>query len=180
MTSGEPAFLVVGYVSKPHGTRGELLVEPLTDHPGDAFVPGMVLRTEDGETGQPDADLPPLRIDGVRPFQRGWLISFGGVTDRNAADFFRGRYLLIERERLSELGEGEIFFHQLLGMEIVTVDGSPVGEVTEVYERRPADLLEVRTAHGTVLVPFLDWIVREVDVAGRRMVIDPPEGLLEP
>ena len=61
----------------------------------------------------------------------------------------------------------------------MTVGGASVGEVIEVYELRPADLLEVRTGKGTVLIPFLEWVVREVDVAGGRIVIDPPEGLLE-
>ena len=55
-----------------------------------------------------------------------------------------------------------------------------VGEVIEVYELRPADLLEVRTDRGTVLVPFVETMIRELDVAGGRLVIDPPEGLLEP
>lgn len=179
MNEGEPAFLVVGHVSKPHGTQGELFVQPLTDHPGNVFVPGVVLRLGDGDSGVPDPDLPPLRVDEVRPFQQGWLVSFGGVESRNAADLLRGRYLLMERDRLPPLAEGEVFFHQLPGMEVVMVDGTRVGEVTEVFELRPADLLEVRTQKGTVLIPFLQPMVRSVDVEGKRVVIDPPEGLLD-
>ena len=179
MTTEEPAFLVVGHVSKPHGMRGELFVQSLTDHPDDVFVSGVVLRQGAADSQAPDPDLPPLRVEEARPFQKGWLISFGGVEDRNAADFLRGRYLLAERERLPALAEGEVFYHQLLGMEVVTVQGARLGEVSEVYELVPADLLEVRTELGTVLVPFLDRIVREVDVAGGRLVIDPPDGLLD-
>jgi 16S rRNA processing protein RimM len=178
-TRGLPDYLVVGHVAKPHGTRGELLVQPLTDHPGDVFAPGVVLRPADAAGSEPDSDLPPLRIDGVRPFQRGWLVSFGGVEDRDAADLLRGRYLLIERTRLPELAEGEVFLHQLLGLAVETAAGARIGEVTEVYEVRPADLLEVRTEKGTVLIPFVASIVREVDVGGGRILIDPPEGLLE-
>jgi 16S rRNA processing protein RimM len=174
-----PDFLVVGHVAKPHGTRGELFVQPLTDHPGDVFVPGVVLRPADAAGALPDPDLPPLRIDSVRPFQRGWLVGFGGFEDRSAADLMRGRYLLIERARLPPLAEGEVFLHQLLGLEVLTVQGKRVGEVIEVYEMRPADLLEVRTERGTVLIPYLETVVREVDVAGGRLVVDPPEGLLE-
>ena len=180
MRAEEPAFLVVGHVRKPHGTRGELLVDSLTDHPGDVFVSGVVLRLGDGAGREPDADQPPLRIEGVRPFQNGWLVAFDGVEDRNAADRLRGRYLMVERSRLPELAEGELFYHQLLGMQVFTADGARVGEVSEVYERRPADLLEVRREQGgTVLLPFLAHWVRELDVEGRRLVIDPPEGLLD-
>ena len=179
MTRAEPAFLVVGHVSKPHGTRGELFVQLLTDHPDDLFVPGVILRPGDAEGQGPDPHLPALQVEEARPFQKGWLVSFKGVESRGAADFLRGRYLMVERERLPALAEGEVFYHQLLGMEVVTTQGVRLGEISEVYELLPADLLEVRTEQGTVLVPFLDRIVRNVDVAGRRLVIDPPDGLLD-
>lgn len=175
-----PAFLVVGHVRKPHGTRGELVVEGLTDHPGDVFVSGVVLRVGDASGNDPDPDLAPLLVESTRPFQDAWLVYFAGVADRNAADRLRGRYLLIERGHLPARAAGEVLYHELLGVEVFTVDGARLGEISEVYEQRPADLLEVRTARGTVLVPFLEHWIRELDVPGRRLVIDPPEGLLEP
>ena len=177
MAADEPAFLVVGYVRRPHGIRGELFVESLTDHPGDVFVPGVVLRP--GEDDQPDPAAEPLTIESTRPFQDGWLVAFEGVEDRNASDVLRGRYLLIERARLPELAADEVFQHQLIGMRVFTADGAELGEVTELFDLRPANLLEVRTARGRVLVPWLEHMIKEVDVAGRRIVIDPPEGLLD-
>ena len=179
MTREEPEFLVVGYVSKPHGMRGELFVQLLTDHPDDLFSPGVTMRPGDTDRQEPDPHLSALQVEEARPFQKGWLVSFQGVDSRDAADILRGRYLMVERERLSTLAEGEVFYHQLLGMEVVTAQGVRLGEISEVYELLPADLLEVRTEEGTVLVPFLDRIVRNVDVAGRRLVIDPPDGLLD-
>ena len=179
MTREEPAFLVVGYVSKPHGMRGELFVQLLTDHPDDLFIPGAIMRPGDADGQEPDPHLSALQVEEARPFQKGWLVSFQGVDSRDAADLLRGWYLMVERERLRTLAEGEVFYHQLLGMEVVTAQGVRLGEIIEVYELLPADLLEVRTEDGTVLVPFLDRIVRKVDVAGRRLVIDPPDGLLD-
>jgi 16S rRNA processing protein RimM len=179
MAADEPAFLVVGQVRKPHGTKGELVVEPLTDHPGDVFVSGVVLRPGDERGRAPDPEQPPLVVEGARPFQNGWLVTFGGVADRDQGDRLRGRYLLMERALLPPLAEGEVFKHQLVGLEVFTVDGARVGEVIEVYELRPADLLEVRTGRGKVLVPFVPHMIRAVDVAGGRIVIDPPEGLLD-
>lgn len=176
----EPAFLVVGYVRRAHGTRGELVVEGLTDHPGDVYVSGVVLRAADARGREPDPGAASLRIAGVRPFQDDWLVTFAGVADRDAAAALRGRYLMIERERLPPPAAGEVLYHQLLGIEVFTADGARVGEISEVFEQRPADLLEVRTPKGTVLVPFLEGWIRELDVAGRRLVIDPPAGLLEP
>ena len=178
---GLPEHLVVGQVARPHGTRGELFVQLLTDHPGDVFAPGVVLRMADAAGAAPDPDLPPLRVEGARPFQRGVLVVFGGVEDRDAADLLRGRFLMIDRSLLPELAEGEVFLHQLRGLRVETVAGAEVGEVIGVYEVPPNNLLEVRRAssRGTVLIPFAASIVQEVDVERGRLVIDPPEGLLE-
>ena len=177
--TAQPAFLVVGHVRRSHGTRGELVVESLTDHPGDVFVSGVVLRAADASGRAPDPDAAPLRVDSVRPFQEAWLVCFGGIEDRNAADRMRGRYLMLERDKLPEPAAGEVRQWELIGVEVFTPDGTRVGAITQVYEQRPADLLEVKTARGTVLVPFVSHWIRELDVAARRLVLDPPEGLLE-
>ena len=174
-----PTHLVVGHLTRPHGTRGEFLCGILTDHPESVFAPGVVLSLGGEDDNQPDPDLPPLRIESVRPFQRGVLVEFGGVDDRNQAELLRGRYLFRAAEELEPLAEGEVFYHQLLGMKVVTTSGEDVGEITEVFEMEPADLLQVQGDDRQVMVPFLEHIVVEVDPVSRRMVIDPPEGLLE-
>lgn len=175
----DPRYLVVGHLNKPHGTKGELFVWPLTDHPEGTYTPGVVLRMGPPEADEPDPDLPPLRVEGVRPFRRGFLVSFAGVTDRDGAEALRGRYLYRPIEELEPLAAGEVFYHQLLGMEVVTAEGRVVGQIREVYELRPADLLEVRGEAGTHMIPFVDSIVVSVDREGGRMVIDPPAGLLD-
>lgn len=175
----DPRFLVVGHLNKPHGTKGEIFVWPLTDHPEGVYAPGVVLRVGDGESRDPDPDLPPLRVRQVRPFRRGYLVSFGGIEDRTQAELFVGRYLFREIEALEPLAEGELYYHQILGMEVFTRDGRRVGEVTELYELRPADMLEVRDGDRQVLIPFLESVIVSVDVEAGRLVVDPPEGLLD-
>jgi 16S rRNA processing protein RimM len=175
----DPRFLVVGHLTKPHGIKGDLFVSPLTDHPGSAFAPGVVLLLGLPEGDQPDPDLPPLRVESARPFRRGWLVSFGGVDDRNQADLLRGRYLYRPAEEVEPLAEGEIFYHQLLGMHVVTVGGDDVGCVTEVYELAPRHLLEVTGDGAQRLIPFSDEVVVQVDADERTLVIDPPPGLLD-
>jgi 16S rRNA processing protein RimM len=174
-----PDHLVVGFVSKPHGIRGEVYVQPLTDHPEGIFAPGVVLfpGAEDGRS--PDVDAPPLRVEAARPMKRGLLVRFGGMRTRNDAEELRGTYLLSPVEDLAPLGEGEVFYHDLLGLEVETVGGGRVGTVREVFEQSPSDLLEVRTPRGTLLIPFVRAVVVEVDLDGGRLVVDPPDGLLE-
>jgi 16S rRNA processing protein RimM len=175
----DPRFLVVGHLNKPHGTKGELFVWSLTDHPERVFVPGAALSAGDEDARAPDPDMPPLRIVDVRPFRSGYLVSFAGVRDREGAERLRGRYLLTGIESVAPREEGELFYHELLGMEVVTRQGQALGEIVEVYELRPADLLEVHGPAGEVMIPFMSHIVVEIDRENRRMVVDPPEGLLD-
>ncbi len=180
MGSEAPSFLVVGHLNKPHGTKGELFVWPLTDHPESAFAPGVALRVGDASGDAPDPFFPPLEVETVRPYRRGYLVKFVGTADRNGAERLRDRYLLRPFEELEGLAEGEVFYHQLLGMIVETSDGTSVGRVVEVYEIRPADMLEVEDEEGrSRLIPFTKQVVRAVDVDSGRVVIDPPEGLLD-
>lgn len=176
----DPRFLVVGHLNRPHGTKGEIFVWPLTDHPESTYAPGVVLYLGSGDTGEPDPDLPPLRVETVRPFRKGYLVGFGGMDDRGQAERFQGYYLLRSVEELEPPAEDELFYHELLGLTVRTVEGTRVGVVREVFELRPADLLEVTRDDGrAAMIPFVGDILVEVDLDEGVLVIDPPEGLLE-
>jgi len=175
---GEPEHLIVGQISKPHGTRGEVLIWPLTDDVAEVFAPGRELLLGDEEGGLAE-DARGLVVETVRPYRQGILVRFEGLPDRTAVEPLAGRYLLLPIEELRPLEEGEVYYHQLLGAEVVTVDGETVGRVREVYEAAPADLLEVKGPGKTHLIPFVERIVRRVDVESKRIVIEPPPGLLE-
>jgi 16S rRNA processing protein RimM len=175
----DPRHLVVGHLNKPHGTKGEFFVWPLTDHPESVFAPGVVLLLGEEHENEPNPDLPRLRVESVRSFKKGVLVCFGGVDSRTQAELLRGRYLFQATDQLVPLQEGEFYYHDLLGMTVATVDGVEVGSVAEVFELSPADLLEVHGPTGIVMIPYLDHIVVQVDAAQRRIVIDPPDGLLD-
>jgi len=174
-----PEHLVVGHVTKAHGTKGELFVWPLSDRADDVFVPGRELVVGDADGEVADA-APTVRIEAVRPFKRGLLLKLENIDDRSVADGLAQRYLLVPPDAVPPLEEGEVFYHQLLGIGVETVTGEAVGRVREVYETEPHHLLEVEAADGRLhLIPFAARIVTEVDVDGGRIVIDPPDGLLD-
>jgi 16S rRNA processing protein RimM len=178
MAVAEPEHLVVGHLSKAHGTRGELLVWLLTDRPEVVFAPGqrLLLGTDTGQVAEPAAEL---EIEASRPFKRGLLVRLVGVEDRNAAERLANRYLLAPRAELDEGAEEGVYYHQLLGLLVQTTDGAVVGRVREVYETEPRHLLEVKGQGRVHLIPFSPEVVRSVDLEGGRLVIDPPVGLLE-
>ena len=173
-----PQHLVVGHLNKAHGTKGEIFIWPLTDHPESTFAPGVDLYLGDANGDLPTDPLM-LRIEASRAYRRGFLVRFERVQDRRGMEDLLGRYVLRAMEQLEELEEGETFYHDLLGMEVFTVEGEPIGEVIEIYELKPADLLEVRGPDKTFMIPYISQMVQSVSVADNRIVLDPPPGLLE-
>lgn len=173
-----PQHLVVGHLNKAHGTKGEVFIWPLTDHPESTFAPGVDLYLGDAN-GDLSTDAPTLRIEASRAYRRGFLVRFEGVQDRREVEDLLGRYVMRAMEQLEELKEGETFYHDLLGMEVVNIEGERVGEVIEIYELKPADLLEIRGPEKTFLIPYISEMVRSVSVAENRIILDLPPGLLE-
>ena len=161
---------VAARVGRPHGLRGEVTVQVHTDDPESRFVPGAVFETEPAERG-------PLTLRSVRVHQGIYLLGFEGHPDRNAAEALRGTRLLVAEE---DEGDDDAWREEdLLGFAVVLPDGTHVGTVSALHVRPVQDLLEVRTDRGEVLVPFVEEIVPEVDEDERRVVVDPPPGLLE-
>lgn len=178
-TRRAPEHLVVGHISKAHGTKGELFVWPLTDHPDDVFAVGRQLLIGD-EEGLLPADARSVSVESSRPFKRGVLVKFESVDRREDADLLAQQYLLAPTATLAPLDSDEFFYHELLGLAVETVTGQPVGRVREVFEAVPHDLLEVTSDDGRLhLIPFAARVIREIDRAHARLVIDPPDGLLE-
>lgn len=178
--ASDPDYLVVGHLNKVHGIKGEIYVWPLTDHPATTYREGVSFRVSDPAGDQPSDRFPSLEVEKVRPYKQGLLVKFKGIEDRTEAEYFRGRYLMRSLEEVEELEEDEIFYHQLLQMTVESVEGEKLGVVREVYEDvGAADLLEIQGPKGRFHVPLVRAMIREIDVEERRLVLDPPEGLLD-
>ncbi|WP_018253691.1 ribosome maturation factor RimM [Salinispora mooreana] len=179
-------MLVVGRIGKPHGIRGEVTVEVRTDEPETRFAPGSVLRTEPGANvpAHPGAYRVPgeLTVEAARWHQgRMLLVAFEGVLDRNVAEALRGTLVGVDRTDVAPPTDPEEFHdHQLVGLAVVTPAGERLGEIARIDHAPAADLLVLRRpGRRDVLIPFVQAIVPEVDLAGGRVVVDPPGGLLD-
>ena len=117
-------------------------------------------------------------VERARAHRDRFLVKFEGVENREQAEQIKGT-LFVPRDRARELEEGEYWEHDVVGCSVVTVEGNEVGTVSEVIAGPAQDLLQIATPRGDRLVPFVAEIVVGVEVAQGRVVIDPPEGLLE-
>ena len=163
--------VVVGVIGGAHGIRGDVAVGVRTDEPERRFAPGARLRVEGSSRV--------LTVATARDHSGRLLVDFEELDDRNAAEAARG-LVLVTDVPASELpsDEGEYFDRQLVGLEAVTEDGTSVGRVLAVLHPAGQDLLEIGTAHGPRLVPFVEALVPEVDLAGGRLVVADVPGLL--
>lgn len=167
-----PERLVVGRIIKPHGTRGEMLVEVLSDFP-DRFAPGSGV-----EAGDPDGERRiPLTVSATRNDRGRNLVSFAEVADRDAAESLRGALLSIDRRDATPLGEGVYYEWQLDGLEVVDEDGRRLGTLARVLEGGGGDLWVVDTGEEEVLVPAVEEFVRRVDLEQGRIVVHVIPGL---
>ena len=174
----EPELIAIGRIRRPHGIRGEVVVDLLTDTPDVLFASGRrVLVGTVG--GNPDPKGAALHIEGSRPFKDSWLIKAREIADRNAAELWRDRYLLLPQDELPPPAEDEVYIHDLIGMRVEEVSGAAVGTVSEVYELPQGLMLEIAGERKGALIPFRDEVVTSVDAEQRLIIIDPPLGLFE-
>jgi 16S rRNA processing protein RimM len=155
--------LEVGRVVKPHGLKGEVIVALVSNRPDERMAPGSVLATDRGD----------LTVVAAKPHQNRWIVQFEGVADRDGAEALRNRVLSAEPLEGDDEDGDTLWIHELIGAEVVGVDGRSYGPVQAVEANPASDLLVLA---GGGLVPLV--FVVSGPTAG-RVVIDPPAGLLD-
>lgn len=171
--SGATTEVIVGQVGRPHGVKGAVMVTPRTDEPDLRFAPGRELRVEDSSTTVQVA---------TSSWHDGRLMArFEQVTDRNGAEALRGAILVAEVASDERPDDAEEFYdRQLVGLEARTTEGQVIGSVAEVVHLPAQDLLAITRPDGTeVLVPFVQALVPEVDLAAGTLLVADPGGLLD-
>ena len=166
-------MVVVGRVARAHGNRGRVIVDPATDFPDERFKPGSVLYMRKGDAAES------LTIENVR-FHRGRpIIGLAGVDTMNAAEALAGTELRVGPDALQPLPAGVFYHHDLIGCAVETPRGEIIGPVTRVEGTGPGSRLVVDGGGGEVQIPLVEGICVAVDIAARKIVVEPPEGLLD-
>lgn len=171
------AEVLVGVALRAHGLQGEVVVDVHTDSPGERFAPGAVLNAR--RAGAPVAAL---TVESARPHSGRLLVRFVEAPDRTAAEALRGTRLMVGTDQLEPPTDPDEFHvHQLEGLRAELADGTVVGTVREVVHGPGGELLVLaRPELPEALVPFVSAIVPTVDLVGGRVVLTPPDGLLDP
>jgi 16S rRNA processing protein RimM len=160
--------LVVGVIKTPHGVRGEVRVDPRTDVP-DRFRVGASLQCD---------GLGVLTIRSIRGTAQEPIVGFEGYDSRPAAEPLRGRFLRVAVEEARRATKGSYLWADLVGLRAETPAGDAIGDVRDIIRAGETDVLVVSRAQGgELLVPAIASVVREVDVAGGRVVVVPQEEL---
>ena len=166
-------MVLVGRIARPHGIRGQVIVTPETDFVEERFRTGATFWTQ-SDRGREVLNVTSARVQNGRP-----VIGFEGFERIEDVERLAGLDLRIPEDSLLPLDAGAYYVHDLVGCAVETISGEPVGEVRRVEGGAGASVLSVEGRRGEVLVPLATDICVEVDIAGRRIRINPPEGLLE-
>lgn len=168
-----PATILVGRVLRPHGLRGEVIVEVMSDVSG-RFAPGSEL-----DLRRADGRVTTLRIESSRPHGQGARVLFAGCQSREDAEALRGGELEVALASVPEAPEGAFWQHELLGARCHDRRSGDLGRIEELVDQGGGLLLRVVGERGELMVPFAAPFVGELDRSARRLEVDLPEGLIE-
>jgi 16S rRNA processing protein RimM len=158
--------VLLGVVAAPHGVRGLVRIKSFTEDPMAVAAYGPL---------SDDSGKKEYGVEALSAARGAVLARIEGVADRTAAEALRGLRLYVERQRLPEAGEREWYEADLIGLEAVGTDGRDWGKVIAFHDFGAGSVMEVS---GGAMLPFTDEAVPEIDVAGGKVLVDPPAGLL--
>ncbi|NEW05520.1 ribosome maturation factor RimM [Paenibacillus sp. SYP-B3998] len=167
-------LFTIGRIVNTHGVRGELKVVSETDFP-ERFDQGNTLVIVDSQNKQT-----PVTIQTSRLHKNMYILQFKQFSDINEVEKFKGALLKMEEKYQQPLDEGEYYYHEIVGCKVVTEEGQELGLISEILTPGANDVWVVSLAKGKqLLLPVIDEVVLNVDVANKTILIHLMEGLLE-
>ncbi len=171
------SFREMGRIVKPHGVMGELKVAPETDDP-DRFHALETIHVGPDEDSTSSFDIVSVRLQSSR-YGITVLLKLEGVSTREAAEALGKQRVFASEDDLPPLEEGEFYLSDLIGLSVESMEGDPLGTISDIFEGPGQDLLVIRREHGgTSMVPLVDEIVPEIDLDEGVLRVNPPDGLL--
>ncbi|MCC7452067.1 MAG: 16S rRNA processing protein RimM [Anaerolineae bacterium] len=172
-----PQFLILARILRPHGVRGDLSIQVVTDFPerlNDLDTVYLGLNPADS------ANLTAYEVTWARRAKKDqWLLHLEGVDDRNEAEPLRNQYICVSLADAVPLEADEVYLFQVIGLNVQTSVGEALGRVMDVIETGANDVYVVRgEAYGEILLPAIPTVIRNIDPDAGVMIVDIPAGLL--
>ena len=172
-----PQFLLLARILRPHGVRGDFVVQIITDFPE---------RMNDLDVVHVGADpsdprrLTEQHVTWARRHRADqWLLHLEGIEGRDQADHFRSQYICVSLADAVPLEDDEVYLFQVIGLDVRTVEGEDLGKVVDIIETGANDVYVIRgEAYGEILIPAIDRVIRSIDVDASLMTVELPAGLL--
>ena len=170
--SEDPDFVLIGFLRRAHGIRGEISAEQVSDVPERFRELKYVLVRKDGRIRE-------LAVESVRTKAKFFLLKFEGIDDRDAARNLTGADIGVRKEDIYPVPEDTFYQFDLVGCMVVGESGREIGKVEDVLKMPANDVLVVRSGEREILLPVVKTIMKEVDPEAGRIVIVEMEGLLD-
>jgi 16S rRNA processing protein RimM len=168
--TGEPVYLAVGYIRRPHGTHGELLMDVHTEFP-ERLRKGA--RVFVGETYKP------YKLVGIRPSGNALLVSFLGLNSPEKAGILRNSWVYVKSVDIPPLLDGNVYQHQVLGFSVITDQNDVLGTLVDIFETGANKIYVVKTKENSeLLLPAIPDVIINIDLDNRRIMVHLLEGLL--
>lgn len=166
-------WIVIARITRPQGVRGEVIADILTDFP-ERFAELEKVTTLRGEN-----EIGSLELEFCRFHQQRIVFKFVSYDDKNTAESLRDLKLVIPRDEAVELDEDQFYVFDLVDCEVITVEGQALGKVVRVDDFGAAPLLTVSTGQKEFLIPLTHEICPDVDTTAKKIIVNPPVGLLD-
>ena len=165
-------MVVLGRLVAPYGVKGWLHLHPFGDDPGSWRSMDCWWLGKDAE----GAEWSEFGLDSVKSHGDGWVVKFMGVDDRGGAEALAGRYVASPREALPRTAEGEYYWADLIGLQVVNESGILFGKVSSLIATGANDVLVVREGEGKTakerLLPFVESVIRQVDISAGTIQVE--------
>ncbi|MCP5086138.1 MAG: 16S rRNA processing protein RimM [Rhodobacteraceae bacterium] len=167
----DPNLICIGAVMGAFGAKGEVRLKSFCADPADIGSYGT-LTSEDGSQS--------FHLTISRPVKAGYAARIKGVRYKDQADALKGTRLCVARDALPNLPDDEFYHSDLIGLEVLDTGGAKIGQIKAVHNHGAGDMLEITGPglKGGIMLPFTQQAAPTVDLASRRVIVDPPDGVL--
>jgi len=166
-------LILIGHVIRPHGLTGLLRIVSYAQSRETFFQAGSLFMDRGNN------EFEERKVIDIRPHGSSFLLRLSGLNSIEQAEIFKAARIYIRKDSLGEKDEDEFFYYELQGMNVYSITGHYLGVVKEIFPTGSNDVYVVEGQGKEFLIPAIHKVIKEINIAQKRMVISPIKGLLD-